>query len=323
VAAVMANWPLLDKASFRPVTHSNIAYALMSQGSQREAALKHLDAALKANPMYPVAHQLEGVLLLEMGQTEQAESHLRRAIELEPDRALTYGHLAGLLVSEGRLPEAIALAEKSATLDPFDAVEQSNLAGMLATAGRCGEAIEHIQRAMELQPADLELRGNYGLILARCGRPEEAEAIFRQLPPGSSLAVTTRQNLAAIHLQQDQPRKAIAELERVLQGVPASPGPQAQLAWILATHPDPSVRNGRRAVELATQALGTVGRSSAQLLDVLAAAQAETGEFEAAQRTVSQAVAQAERDGQTKLARELTQRRQSYRQGRPWRQVLW
>jgi TPR repeat protein len=50
------------------------------------------------------------------------------------------------------------------------------------------------------------------------------------------------------------------------------------LAWFLATCPDASVRDGRRAVELLAPAMD----QSAQMLDTYAAALAETGDFERA-----------------------------------------
>jgi len=324
LVAVGANWPWIDRSGYRPVTECNIAYALMSQGAPPQRALAHVDAALRAQPRFPNAHHLRGVLLSESGAAPEAEKELRQAIELEPDRALTYGHLAELLASQGRLSEAIPLLEKALALDPFDAEAQNNLAGMLADVGRCDEAVEHIRRAMDLKPGDAEPRVNCVLILATCGRAGEAEALIESFGSRSPLAITARQRLAAAFLQRNLPHRAVDELERALASEPQALEPQAQLAWILATHADPTVRDGARALGLARGIASAPGASSdARALDLLAAALAETGDFESARRTAGQAQAQAQRAGQGRLAADVARRLELYRQGVPYRQGAW
>jgi TPR repeat protein/serine/threonine protein kinase len=54
------------------------------------------------------------------------------------------------------------------------------------------------------------------------------------------------------------------------------------LAWHLATYPDPKFRDGTEAVHLAEQAVEKTQRQDANVLDTLAAAYAEVGEFEKA-----------------------------------------
>ena len=67
--------------------------------------------------------------------------------------------------------------------------------------------------------------------------------------------------------------------------------PMNNLAWILSTCADASLRDGKRAVELATHACELTGRKNAWLLDTLAAAFAETGDFKAAVETQREAMA--------------------------------
>ena len=60
-------------------------------------------------------------------------------------------------------------------------------------------------------------------------------------------------------------------------------------AWLLATDPDPTVRNGAKALPLAQRATDiSQGRNSRVLL-ALAAAYAENGDFVQAARTIEQA----------------------------------
>ena len=55
-----------------------------------------------------------------------------------------------------------------------------------------------------------------------------------------------------------------------------------QYAWLLATCPDDNVRDGRKAVELATRAAELTNWNDGSVLDTLAAAYAESGDFAAA-----------------------------------------
>jgi Flp pilus assembly protein TadD len=64
---------------------------------------------------------------------------------------------------------------------------------------------------------------------------------------------------------------------------------QNNLAWLLATCPDNSLRNGQKAVELAQQAVQLSGGKSPEILDTLAAAYAEAGSFPEAIETARQA----------------------------------
>jgi hypothetical protein len=53
-------------------------------------------------------------------------------------------------------------------------------------------------------------------------------------------------------------------------------------AWLLATAPEASVRNGKKALKLALEAADLTGWKDAIILDTLAAAYAETGDFDSA-----------------------------------------
>ena len=92
------------------------------------------------------------------------------------------------------------------------------------------------------------------------------------------------------------------------------------LAWLLATCPDDKLRNGVEAVRLAekARALGTNG-TNPHMLDVLAAAYAEAGQFAKAAATAERAVESASAIGDTAPAQAIQARLQGYRSGRPYR----
>jgi hypothetical protein len=88
------------------------------------------------------------------------------------------------------------------------------------------------------------------------------------------------------------------------------------LAWILATTEDAEIRNPRRALELAEEAVRRGESPSAKALDTLAAAYAATGNFSDAVRTAERALVAVRRSGPADLARGIEARLGDYRAGK-------
>ena len=76
--------------------------------------------------------------------------------------------------------------------------------------------------------------------------------------------------------------RALASYEEALRLDPENSDALNELAWLLATCPDAGIRDGRRAVELASRACRLDFGISAACVDTLAAAHAEAGDFESA-----------------------------------------
>ena len=74
-------------------------------------------------------------------------------------------------------------------------------------------------------------------------------------------------------------RPAIADFEKALSLAPDMPEARNGLAWLFATATDPRARNGQRAVALALKACEQTKWQDPSILDTLAAAYAETGDF--------------------------------------------
>ena len=90
------------------------------------------------------------------------------------------------------------------------------------------------------------------------------------------------------------------------------------LAWLLATSPDDELRDGKRAIELATKACEKTEWKQAHIISTLAAGYAETGDFEKAREFSRKAVETGDPSAEVKeqLASELA----SYEKEKPWRE---
>nr|NIV77135.1 hypothetical protein [Gammaproteobacteria bacterium] len=95
--------------------------------------------------------------------------------------------------------------------------------------------------------------------------------------------------------------------------------PQAHndYAWLLATHEEAELRDGKLAIEFAERAVAR--ERTATYLDTLAAAYAEAGRFDDAVSTQEQAIAMLN-EAEQELRGELAEHLDAYRAGRPWRE---
>lgn len=95
---------------------------------------------------------------------------------------------------------------------------------------------------------------------------------------------------ARAYLAQREYAKARDDFEAEAKAHPDHVGSMNQLAWLLATCPDPKCRNGRKALELAERARKLTKEKNSSVLDTLAASFAELGEFEKAAEWQAKAI---------------------------------
>ncbi len=92
-------------------------------------------------------------------------------------------------------------------------------------------------------------------------------------------------------------------------------------AWVLATDPDSSLRDGPRAVAYAESAKKLTGGKDAAVLDALAAAYAESGDFSAAISNVEAALMLLRDSGEAALVKRVNARRNLYLEKRAFRRA--
>jgi len=110
---------------------------------------------------------------------------------------------------------------------------------------------------------------------------------------------------------------------QIAPGTPVFKRAQSNLAWVLSTCPITEERNGKKAVQIVQNLLTKQKRSGAGLLDTLAAAYAETGQFEQATHNQQQAIVQLlTKDKNDSGIERFKQRLESYQQDKPWHNAL-
>jgi len=177
-----------------------------------------------------------------------------------------------------------------------------NVGAELFKRGLLDEATIHFRRVLELSPdyAPAAKRAyiSLGNTFLKRGQWDDAIAYIKkslQIDPNYPPAHTALGS--ALH-RKGRLSEAIAQYETSLQLRPRSATIHSNLAWMLATCADPSLRNGPRALALAQQADKLSGGANPKVLRSLAAAHAENGQFsqaiDAAQRALQLARDQRE-----------------------------
>ena len=95
---------------------------------------------------------------------------------------------------------------------------------------------------------------------------------------------------------------------------------QLKLAWILATCPEAQFRDGRRAVELARQAVAADSDADLYVLSTLAAAHAEAGDFDEAVDWQTKALDLVDADDK-EMRDDLDSRLEMYKARKPYRET--
>lgn len=190
----------------------------------------------------------------------------------------------------------------------------NSLGTALIDQGRTAEGILELREALQINPLDGGACNNLANILARQGHTQDAIVLYRiavQVDPANA---GVQNNLSNALLLDGKMAEATAHAEKALELQPDNPGFKSNLAWILATTPETSARNGPRAVQLASEASQASGGNDPVILRTLAAAYAEAGDFPAAVETAEAAVRLA--GGNPALASSLRQEIGLYGKGR-------
>ncbi len=125
--------------------------------------------------------------------------------------------------------------------------------------------------------------------------------------------------LARSEMQAGQWREAADQVHVGLRDTPDAGELAREGALLFATSPDPSVRSGEEALDLATQAADATGYQEPSALYALAAAEAEAGDFAEAASTARDALAKLDEPPESKFARSLASSIVLYQHEKPLR----
>ncbi len=223
-----------------------------------------------------------GVGLLREKRFEEAMKAFSAAMEKDPASASLYNSMGVCRFYTGDLDGAIDDYTKAVRLDAADPEPLKNRGGAWFYLKAYDNAIADYTRAIRMAPDD-------------------AEAYYHR-----GVALYFKGNYTA----------SINDYKQVLRIHPDDAAALNQIAWTLATCPDPDVRDGKTAVTLAEKAMSL--HPELQYLDTLAAAYAAAFRYEDAAATQRRVIEWLRAAGREKEVSESRIRLKVYQAGKNW-----
>ena len=295
--------------------HNRLGLDLRKEG-RLEAAAQSFRQALALKSDSAEVHNNLGVTLRSQDRTEEAVAHFRHALRLRPGAIEVLDNLGIALASQGKIEEAVGLFGKVLELKPNSAEAMVNLGAALKSQGKLGKAMAYYRRALEADAESTEAHYNLGNLLRDQGKLDQAVSHYRKALQFKPQYYPAHNNLAMALKAQGKLDRAITHYRQALAAnsgwAPALNG----LAWILATHPDPGVRDAAEAIELAELSTQSTQYRHAPSLDTLAGALAAAGEFDRAVTMAQAALKVASAAQDETLVKDIGRRLAFYRQAR-------
>jgi len=306
-------WYELPKAS----SPFNMVAMILAHGRAAEADhyVETHWSLLSSEPQLPDLLARLAMLHMHNRNFDQAERRLRQAIDAAPDQGVLYT-LLGVVADQQENGEfALSAFRQGVELAPETPEALTALGYALYNRKQFDAGLEYLTQAVEFGPRNVESRQRLIEVLTALGRIEESIPHRRALLRFSD--ATLMQHHEAINELFFAGRlpDALEELELAQERYADTPMALNDLAWFLATVPDDSLRDGARAVELATQSVQIGDGQDYRSLDTLAAALAEDGQFEKAVEIAARAAEAARMAGDPGVARDIAGRIDLYQDG--------
>ena len=255
----------------------------LSQAEELDSlALKDFETAVQLDPKRWRAHHNIAILQALQKNNKAAVESFDTVIKLNPEFADAYFNRGEIYFRNNQFESAIEDLNKAIKLKPDDSDAYSSRAHSLYAVGKNEAALADYEKAMELSPDSCEAATEYADTCQALGKWKEAATAYQRAMQLDGQNARTFQNAA----------------------------------WMMATCPDDFYRNGNSALETAQIAVQlSSSPSSVHVLDVLAAAQAASGDFLSAEKTIAEALRSTT---DASLRSEMQMRGRQYQRKRPF-----
>ena len=262
-----------------------------SDGNSEEAAeldrkaMADFESALKKDGNHWKAHHNRGVSFASIGKLQEAIDDFSFVLKAKPDYVNDWFNRGEAYYALGEFEKAIRDFYRVLRLSPRDTDANSRRGHAKFQLERFDEALADFDIVVARQSSNASARADRADAYQSLGRWQSAANDYRR----------------AISLDED--------LGRAYQSA----------AWLMATCPREQYRNPVRAMEAAEKAIELGGESNYQVLDTLAAAQANRAMYDDAVATIEKAIDLAHESARDPLNFRL----KLYEDERPYRQGMY
>ncbi len=267
--------------------YETLSFLLANRGFTAEA-VEHYRQAISGSPSNPQVGFAFNLAMIRMGHAAPAGDNLREMIQYNPEMGPALIQAGVDRAEKGLSEESKHIFELGVTIPPLAQDAHFNLAVLASSAGDVREAVRHYERVLEVEPS--------------------YEKVVGEL---SKIYLANRRIADAIRVLDGAVRDAQDNVIMIIS-----------LAHILATCQDGRLRDGSKALGLARHACELTDRTNPAALMTLAAAFAETGDFEKAVAEAREALEIAEENQHESLKTTIQSHLEVFLKGRPYRNPM-
>lgn len=319
---------------------------LMGRLGNYEEAIAKATMAIQRRPRSANLFRLRARLYRSQEQYEDAIRDLNRSIDLRPDNFLPFLDRANVNFDKGdkraagkdygkarELIDDLGTGRASSALtrtilQTIIIQSQSNTDNVIKELSRYVE-IDEINAEQEDRTPTAEFRVELGRSYLFADKPVESVETLTVLLDRFTQKEKNRHRQSALRIRGDaylglgKHAEAITDYRSAQEITPRDDGVLNNLAWVLATSPKDELRDAEEAIKLATEACRLTDYEKAHILSTLAAAHAESGNFERAIEISTQAVELSKKDEESseETQQQLQNELESYKQNKPWREL--
>lgn len=305
----------IDPKAAMPYNSRGLAW---NAKKEHDKAIADHTEAIRLEPNYANAYASRGYAWHDKKEFDKAIADFTEALRLDPKDADAYVNRGLSRRAKKEYDKAVADFTEAIRLEPRNAIAYINRGSARHDQKEYDKAIADYTEALRFDPKDERAFGGRGIVWDRKKDHDKAIVDYTE-----AIRLSQKKESKAVHhtcramawSDKKDYAKAIADYTEARRLDPKFPMALNGFAWLLATCPNEKMRDGKRAVQLAQEGL-KLNKEDAPMMDTLAAAYAEAGNFDEAVRWQERAL----EDPQLKSDADARRRLELYRKKQPYRE---
>ncbi|WP_161890110.1 tetratricopeptide repeat protein [Pontibacter russatus] len=206
------------------------AYLKLKKGGE---AMSSYDRAIQLNDQNPLAYYKRGQLYTSSRNYNEAEQAFNKAIEIDPNFAPAYSDLGELYYFAGQYDKALSTFQKFVDMAEDTPETKAKYASFLFLTKNYDKTLQVAEEVLQKEPDNTVMNRLRAYSYLELGQPDKAmqamESYMQKVDP-SKLIAEDYEYYGRILMKNNQPAKAIENLEKALQMHPENVELYAELA---------------------------------------------------------------------------------------------